>query len=413
MVVLAAFYFPLAVSMYYFNRQVFHLGVDIYYKMAFALGIIAFGFLIFLVKTDLTRAKLLIQYVFLLSLPHITAILVSLPVWVFRMAPMNVIRRGLFSQVYHIIIILAGASNLYMFGKSGLWLNLAAMLSANLITIVSSIHKAGFGKYWEEFKTLIFTFGAEKGSTIAPAEIHELTFALGLYLLYLILDWKNAGKHKFFWPMLLLTAFCYLSGFKRIGVFAIALCVAAKWVLTALTRGRNRRWGWLLIFSLMVISAMFFYIFLVRAGLFEFLEKNWNVDTKGRLDLYLFIEEHYHIGPGYSGQGAGFIARLFEDQTGLLRRIGALHNDILVIYIDLGFWGFWLWMIAYLPVRSITAAKWQGIHGGILTACYGLFVLSTALTDNTIYYIYMVGTAAILTMGRYSETQAGILEEAS
>ena len=78
--------------------------------------------------------------------------------------------------------------------------------------------------------------------------------------------------------------------------------------------------------------------------------------------------------------------------------IRALHNDILAIYIDNGFWGFWIWMLLYMPYRTWVLCRWQGIRGGILSACLGLFVLLTAMTDNTIYYVYVTAALAICIM---------------
>ena len=77
------------------------------------------------------------------------------------------------------------------------------------------------------------------------------------------------------------------------------------------------------------------------------------------------------------------------------------------IYIDIGFWGFWLWMLLYMPVRSWAMAKWQDVEGGILCCCAGLFVLLTAMTDNTINYTYVTGSLAISVMSYRLEALEG------
>lgn len=184
--------------------------------------------------------------------------------------------------------------------------------------------------------------------------------------------------------------------------------MSVKIILSALIRGKGDRWGWLIIFTVGAVVVMFLYISAVRMGLFEILEKYFGIDTMGRDHLSQFVEEYYYIGPGYMGRGSGFVSKLFNDRPGDIYTIRALHNDVLGIYVDLGFWGFWMWMLSFLPLRVMLVTKWQGVHGGILCACYSLFVLGTALTDNTIYYIYVIGTAAILTMGGYSGEKKGI-----
>lgn len=403
--VLAAVYFLLATGMYYFNKQSAHLGIDLLYKVIFAIVIALLSIVIFLVKTDLPRAKKLWKYLCLLVLPHFVVLIASMPVWVFNLSSMEMVRRGAFAQIYCIAIVLAGAGFLYVFGEKGLWINLGAMLASNLLTIFSVIQGHGFGEYWNELKNLILSFGGDTGTLMQSVEIHELTFALGLYLLYMILNWREARKKKLFWVLFILACFCYLSGFKRIGAFAIVFCVLVKLILTLLTR--EKRKGWLMAVTMIAIGVAFGYICFVRGGGFDFLENEFQVNTMGRRDLYAFIEDYYTIGPDYFGQGAGFVSRLFSDLPGRYV-VRALHNDVLGLYIDIGFWGFWIWMLAFFPMRVWYVTKWQGVRGGILSACYCLFVIITAMTDNTIYYIYVAGATAILTMGyRFDEAELG------
>lgn len=405
---LAIPYFLLATAMYYFHEQTIYLGVHVLYKMVFAVLIAGLSFVVFLMKTDLGRAKNLGKYFMLLILPHLVVLLVTVPLWVFRMSPMEVIRRGAFAQIYCIAIILAGTGILYVFGKKGLWLNLFAMLAANLITIAGAIRQTGLGEYLKEFFALVRSFGKENGAGISAAEINELTFALGLYLLFLLLEWKTLRKTKIFFPMLVLTAFCYFSGFKRIGAFAVLLCLAASLLLSALTAGKERRKGWLLFFSAAVVLVAFLYLVVVREGLFDFLEKHFDLNTMGRKTLNSLVGQYYKIAPDYLGQGAGFVSRLFSNELIGTSTVRALHNDILALYIDIGFWGFWLWMTVFMPLRVMFVSKWQSVRGGIVCACLCLFVLVTAFTDNTIYYVYVIGTVSLLTMsGSYREPVPG------
>lgn len=406
---LGAVCFPVMVGMYYFDWQTIHLGVDILYKMIFAMVLAAIGVLVFLVHTDVDRAGMLMGHFWVLVLPHIIAIVISMPLWLINMTPGTALRRGLFAQIYCIGIIMAVAGILYVFGRGGLWLNLAAMMTANLITIMRQMRWYGVVEYCRELAEMVLTFGGKGGPAVTGAEIHELTFAIGLYQMFLLLHYRELHKQRLFWPALILSSFCYFSGFKRIGVFATVLCILAAIALRALTREKDRKRGWLLVFSLAVIAVAFTYLFLVRAGFFEYLEERFGINSMGRSDLTAFIEEYYHIGPDYLGRGAGFVSRLFSDLNDPWFP-KALHNDVLVVYIDLGFWGFWLWMLSFFPLRVWTAAKRQGIRGGISCACCCLYIIVTALTDNTIYYVYVIGAAAILMLsGVLSEEQGAVL----
>ena len=158
--------------------------------------------------------------------------------------------------------------------------------------------------------------------------------------------------------------------------------------------------------AVFLLCHRFVYIWLVKSGIYEFLSDYFHLDTMGRRELSWYIDEYYWIGPDYIGNGAGFVSRMFYDLPAEYT-IRALHNEILTIYIEIGFWGVWLWMRLFMPVRSWAMAKWEDVEGGILCCCAGLFVLLTAMTDNTINYTYVTGSLAISVMSYRLEALEG------
>lgn len=396
-VFLTALYFPLACGMYYFNNEYMNLGgIHFMYKFVLAGALAGLSFVVFLVRTDLKRAGRLLRSLVLLSLPHLVMILASVPLWVFRMQRLTQIRRGLFDQVYGLFILLAMGGILYVFGRRGLWLNLAAMVGANFITAMRVILENGVSVYFHELVTLITSFAGETGEVIQQMEIHELTFALGVYLIFGILNWKEVRQQRGTVVLLVLSAFCFFSGFKRIGVVAIAAALLAWAVLRPLSRRRSSP-AWLLMGAFALTAAAFLYICLVKNGIFEFLSSRFGLDTMGRRELSQFIDQYYWIAPNFFGNGAGFVTRLFSDLPAEWT-IRALHNDILAIYIDAGFWGFWAWMLCFFPLRVWVVYRWHGQRSALLCLCLEAYILVTAATDNTIYYIYVTGAMAICLM---------------
>lgn len=404
--ILAGIYFLLGIGMYYFNTEGISLGINILYKIILAGVIVILSFAVFLIHTDLNRASILLKYVCLLILPQLSILVISMPLWVFRMQAGTYIRRGAFDQFYGITVTLAMAGMIYVFGKRGFWLNFAAMLGANLVTIAEVIWKNGFRAYWEELKTVIVTFAGDTGELMQAVEIHELTFAIGVCLLFCILNRREVRKFRLWWVLLLVAVFCFLSGFKRIGALAMGTAFLSGQILEMLTHGKQERKFWPLLLSCLIVLAMFAYICLVKGGVYEFLSDHFNLDTMGRRELSRYIDDYYWVGPDYLGNGAGFVSRMFSDlpQEYTIR---ALHNDILAIYIDNGFWGFWIWMLLYMPLRTWVLCKWQGIRGGILSVSLGLFILITAMTDNTIYYVYVTSAVAISAMSYRIEELEG------
>lgn len=391
-------YCVLACGMYYFNNEYLSLGINFMYKFILA-GILAvLSFLIFLIRTDLVRGRQLLRYIVLLSLPNLITIMASVPLWVFQVQKLTQIRRGVFDQIYQLATIIAVAGILYVFGKRGLWLNLAAMLGANFITVVQVIYENGFSAYLQELRMLIVTFSKETGPLMQQMEIHEVTFAMGIYLVYYVLKWKECRRNKLLMLFFGLTLFCFLSGFKRIGVAAIAAALLVWLIMRVLTRKRNGLF-WLLAASFVGVGVAFLYIVMVKYGIFEYLSARFGLDTMGRRELSRFIDQYYWIGADFLGNGAGFVTRMFSDLPAEYT-IRALHNDVLMLYIDIGFWGFLVWMLCYFPLRVSAIYRQQGVKDGILCLCLQVYILITAMTDNTIYYTYVTGALAICLMSR-------------
>ncbi len=400
---LAAVYFFLACGMYYFHDEYINLGIHFMYKFVLAAVLAALSFLIFLVRTDLGRGGCLLRHIVVLSLPHVAILMASVPLWVFQIQRMSQIRRGLSDQIYGLAMILAMAGILYTFGRRGLWLNLAAMLGANFITVAQVIRENGLSVYLQELRALVVTFANETGPVIQQMEIHELTFALGVYLVFYAINWKECRRDRAAMLLLGPALFCFLSGFKRIGAVAVAAAVLVSLLLRVLTR-RSSGAFWLLAASFLVIGIAFLYICLVERGIFDYLSQRFGLNTMGRKELSEFIDQYYWIGPDFFGNGAGFVTRLFSDLPAEYT-IRALHNDILMIYIDVGFWGFWGWMLCYFPLRVWNIYRRKGLKDGVLCLSLQVYVLVTAMTDNTLYYIYVTGALSICLMSCLLEEQ--------
>ena len=174
-------------------------------------------------------------------------------------------------------------------------------------------------------------------------------------------------------------------------------------LLRVLTR-RSSGAFWLLAASFLVIGIAFLYICLVERGIFDYLSQRFGLNTMGRKELSEFIDQYYWIGPDFFGNGAGFVTRLFSDLPAEYT-IRALHNDILMIYIDVGFWGFWGWMLCYFPLRVWNIYRRKGLKDGVLCLSLQVYVLVTAMTDNTLYYIYVTGALSICLMSCLLEEQ--------
>ena len=107
--------------------------------------------------------------------------------------------------------------------------------------------------------------------------------------------------------------------------------------------------------AIAMMAGSFLYIAGIRYGLFEFLETQLGLDTKGRALLFANVAPYYEISFTYMGRGTGF-ERMVEWFSGAvqaepLRTQTQIHNDFLRMYLNIGFIGYWVWLWSWLPAR--------------------------------------------------------------
>ena len=110
------------------------------------------------------------------------------------------------------------------------------------------------------------------------------------------------------------------------------------------------------------------------------------------------------------GKGTGF-ERMVEwfsgaVQTVPLRTQTQIHNDFLRMYLNIGFFGYWVWLWSWLPARLSYWFRQAGKDAGclFLGICIYCFVLYA--TDNAIYYPYTIIACTLIPMACRFDAQA-------
>lgn len=390
-------FFAAAVMMYYFLTQEINLGIFITYRHAFALVLILIAIIDFLRKPNIVRGCVAAKDALVFSLPMLVTFSVSLFIWFANQVDTTVISRGLSSMFFYTNMFsftLAAAAFLYFFGERGIWYNLIAILTANLLMIATIISKNGLAPYFSEFITLIKTFAGETGDIIVQAEVHELAFCIGAYLIYMLL---KPQKNKTFFVILALSAFCFLSAFKRIGIIAIAVTLVLGWLLKFTARfSKKAASGVITLITLLVIFSLLAYIYAIKMNAFEFLEQ-LGINTSGRAGIYAAVDKYYEFSPAFLGNGIG--ALTYHLNTDLTAGVSAVHNDFLQYYIDLGFWGYILWLVSITLVRTLYFGRDGKTENAITAFSLILYLIIVSLTDNTMNYPLLTTTTALLMIG--------------
>lgn len=398
----AVFFIGLAIVMYYCLTGEFRFQVYITYRHAVALLIVACGCISFLIRPNVSRGIIAVKSSLAFCVPELVVLMVSLFIWSYNQEPINVINRGLstnFIYLNNVTAVFAAGVFLYMFGEKGIWYNLVAILTVNLIMIAMIIAESGIGPFMREMATLILTFAEDTGDIIGKAEIHELAFCLGAYLVYMILFPR---KKVWFWVLFLLALFCFVAAFKRIAIGAMMIVIPIGALLRLMAKKKLKRAVSQIITVLMVglTAALLIYIAFVKFGLFEMLEKI-GIDTMSRKELYEWANQFYEFSPGYIGRGIGFLTyHLQLEGQQIEKAADTIHNDFLQYFIDLGFWGYIIWLLAMHIWRVKYFGRKGNINAQILAAMLALWLGIVSSTDNTMHYPLFTTCMAILVMGQ-------------
>lgn len=403
------FYFmAVAVMMYYFLNEYIDIGLHVTYRHAFALVLFGSATLLFLYKPNIARGFTAFRDACIYSIPLLVTTVVSLFIWFMETVDVGVISRGLSSSFIYANMLsfaLGAGALLYIFGRKGIWYNLVAILIANILMIVTVIAQNGLGSYLSEFITLVTTFAGVTGDIIVQAEIHELAFCLGAYLIYMLYKPK---KNILYFILLFLSLFCFLSAFKRIAIIAIAIALMFGYLLKFIARYNPKTASRLVTaFTIIVIVLLIGYIALIKMDAFELLEKA-GINTSGRVEIYNAVDEFYEFSPGFLGNGIGFLT--YQLNTFMRVGVAFVHNDFLQHFIDLGFWGYIIWLVSMTLIRVWYFGRRGNVENAIITFILTLYLIIVSTTDNTMNYPLLTGVLAILMMGNIFEENVRLCE---
>lgn len=404
------YFVALAALMYYFLQPVIDLGIYVTYRHAFALLIAVSGFVCFLFKPNLARFSVSIKSALVYSLPLLVMLTSSLWIWLNNRSDFAVIARGLSGHFITTNIFscaLAAVVFLYIFGEKGIWYNLLSIIIANLLMILTIIQQHGASRYLAELGTLVKTFAGETGEIIVQAEIHELAFCLGAYLIYMLLFPRK--KQPMFWILLVASAFCFVSAFKRIAILAIVVALLLGWMLCKIAKKYPKSASRLIsIFLTCIVVLLIAYIAAIKMDVFTTLEKA-GISTNGRAEIYRQVDKFYEFSPQFIGNGMGFLT--YQLSTYMHIGVTAVHNDFLQFYIDLGFFGYIAWLIAMTFVRTQYFGRRGKTENAIVAFVITLYLLIVSATDNTMNYPLVTTVVAMLMIGHGYDDRVRAEEE--
>ena len=391
------YFMAVAVLMYYFLTEVINLGVFVPFRHAFALVLAGSVILAFLFKPNVARGVASFKSALVYCAPLAVTLLASLFIWFVGQADVSVIARGLSAALVYnnmFSFTLASVAFLYVFGEKGIWYNLVAILISNILMILTVIAQNGIGVFVSELVTLVVTFAGVTGGVIMQAEIHELAFCLGAYIIYMLLKPKRNASY---FVLLGLSAFCFIVAFKRIGIVAVALALAIGLALKFVARFKRDTAARLTVaLVILIVAVLVGYVAIIKMGVFELIEKA-GIDTSGRVVMYDAVDKFYEFSPEFLGNGIGFLS--YQLTTNMSVGVNSVHNDFLQYFIDLGFWGYLLWLVSMTVLRVCYFGSKGNTENAIVTLALIVYMVVVSSTDNTLNYPLLTTVLGILMIG--------------
>lgn len=358
-------------------------------KYAIQLFVLGVAVLFWLRTGDHHRLHLTREYFVLAALPFGVMAGWSMLLWALDLQQARYLSRGISTLAYALLALAFACAAGYLFGAKAIDLTFYGMCLANTAIVLESIRYFGPSAFWEGLVVFVRSGGVETSPAIKALEVHDLTFAFGLMLVYYLLYARGLRRvgHA------LAAALFFLLGFKRIALIALAVVLLAAG-LRHLCPARHRA-AFARVVGLAGCLGCFFYVYAIRAGLFAYITETFGIDTLGRTQLTVAFADAYTFSPAFRGHGIGWVTRrislLTAQGIGIFgtHSFGGLHNDLVTLYIELGFWvfAFWLgysWFCKVRWCRSCCGAR----AARLLLDCT-LYLFVTYTTDNTAFYCYV------------------------
>lgn len=365
------------------------LGLPWFTKYAMQVGVVGIALLFLLITGDFHRLPQIGEYYAMFVIPFIMMAAWSMLIWALDFQQINYMTRGCSTILYHIISLTSVCSAVYLFGGRAIDYTMYGMCMSNICIVLTSMKTFGVGEFITGFFAFVRSGGVDTNAAIKALEVHDLTFGFGLMIIYYALYEKGWKRVTHF---LLAAGFFYL-GLKRIALIGM-VCVLLMFLFVRRLKARGQNFV-LHTVSILAILVCFLYVFIIQSGIFSWIVDTLEIDTMGRKTLYEAFQTLYSFGPGFRGYGIGWVTRyisiMTENAVGVFgtHNFGGMHNDIVTMYIELGFWGFAFWIWYSWQGKVVWCQREYNTETAFLLLYCTIYAFVTYATDNTAFYCYI------------------------
>ena len=351
------------------------------------LGVPGVALLCFLVRADFEHMRRCMAFlpVYLL---YIGLLMVwTLAIWTRELTGLPSIVRGMSKLLYQGFGIVYAIGFVYLCRERAIDCFFAGMVITNALIALLEIPGYGLAASLRSVITCILTFGDAEGY-VRALEIHDVTFLFGQFFVYYaaLATRANAEKRKASFVKAGVAMLFMLLGLKRTAIpGAMLWAVYAAFILR-----RRHPLRWVMGTSVAMIAFFWAYLIAIRTGLFSRMMNMLGIDSMGRDYIWGMAYPYYSLSPAFTGQGFEAVDAIVSQwhREGLINHPYPFHNDILKVYVELGFGGFCLWVAVQYLAYPLIFSRMYGERAALVYFSLLGYMSVTYLTDNTAFYYW-------------------------
>ena len=220
-------------------------------------------------------------------------------------------------------------------------------------------------------------------------EVHDLTFALGFFLLFYVVFGKTCGIRYLKFKIVISVLFIFL-GYKRIELVSIFFVILFYYIIEKYMKKTSNKY---LIFGIIGILVCFLFLWFIYNDSLIQIALKYNINFNYRLDTWSYWTGKTKFNIGYTGLGVGYVDKetyLLHGINGMINNghvlLSGMHSDLLKKYIEIGFMPFLIWLYYILIAKTRKLYNVEGFYTAEVYFLLIIYVVILYLTDNVYSY---------------------------
>lgn len=235
----------------------------------------------------------------------------------------------------------------------------------------------------------VFNIKTYTGTTGGYLEVHMVGLILPMFLIYYIFCHFEYGQpigFSFFVGLLY-----SLMVAKRIALFGLAVAVIAYAVIKIIQKFKEINYKILVLVSLAIVALCYTYVTLLKRGIVDYYVAKYNIDTMTRIETWNAFSNYYTLSSDFEGKGIGFSMEKLALWKGVfaygdMQNVGDMHNDILKIYLEAGYYLFFVFFLCFFTLNLIYYIKKQYTKTAVFYFIMSIYSFLLMVTDNILRY---------------------------